>query len=78
VLPSDGMPPAVEGEFAFAASGTCLVTSGRDAWFAGGGGASRVFRSRDGGFNWTVTVARSRLPRRAASSRSPSAIRARA
>ncbi len=26
VLPNDGMPPAVEGEFAFAASGTCLVT----------------------------------------------------
>jgi photosystem II stability/assembly factor-like uncharacterized protein len=57
VLPSDGMPPAVEGEFAFAASGTCLVTSGRDAWFASGGGASRVFHSRDGGFTWKVTTA---------------------
>ena len=39
VLPTDGMPDAVAGEFAFAASGTCLVTSGRDAWFASGGGA---------------------------------------
>ena len=28
VLPDAGMPPAVAGEFAFAASGTCLVTSG--------------------------------------------------
>ena len=57
VLPNDGMPPAVEGEFAFAASGTCLVTSGRDAWFASGGGAARVFRSRDGGLSWTATAA---------------------
>jgi photosystem II stability/assembly factor-like uncharacterized protein len=57
VLPNAGMPPAVEGEFAFAASGTCLVTSGRDAWFASGGGASRVFHSRDGGHSWTVQAA---------------------
>ena len=57
VLPTDGMPDAVAGEFAFAASGTCLVTSGRDAWFASGGGASRVFRSHDGGFTWKVTAA---------------------
>ena len=57
VLPNAGMPPAVAGEFAFAASGTCLVTSGRDAWFASGGGAARVFHSRDGGLTWKVTVA---------------------
>jgi photosystem II stability/assembly factor-like uncharacterized protein len=58
VLPNDGMPPAVAGEFGFAASGTCLVTSGwRDAWFGSGGGASRVFHSRDGGMSWTVTDA---------------------
>jgi photosystem II stability/assembly factor-like uncharacterized protein len=57
VLPNDGMPDAVAGEFAFAASGTCLVTSGRDAWFATGGGASRVFRSHDGGRTWKVTAA---------------------
>src|SRR6185312_4292580 len=38
--------PALEGEFAFAASGTCLVASGRDAWFATGGGAqARIFHS---------------------------------
>jgi photosystem II stability/assembly factor-like uncharacterized protein len=58
VLPNDGMPPALVGEFAFAASGTCLVTKGRDAWFATGGAATaRVFRSRDGGLNWTVADA---------------------
>jgi photosystem II stability/assembly factor-like uncharacterized protein len=57
VLPNVGMPPAVAGEFAFAASGTCLVTSGRDAWFASGGGAARVFRSHDGGFTWKFAAA---------------------
>ena len=58
VLPSGGMPAAVEGEFGFAASGTCLVTSGaRDAWFASGGGASRIFHSGDGGLTWDVTDA---------------------
>jgi photosystem II stability/assembly factor-like uncharacterized protein len=58
VQSSRGMPAAVEGEFAFAASGTCLVTSGwRDAWFGSGGGASRVFHSRDGGFTWKATAA---------------------
>jgi photosystem II stability/assembly factor-like uncharacterized protein len=58
VLPNDGMPAALAGEFAFAASGTCLVTEGRDAWFAtGGGAAARVFHSRDGGLTWTVATA---------------------
>jgi photosystem II stability/assembly factor-like uncharacterized protein len=59
VQPTEGMPPALDGEFAFAASGTCLVTAkrpGADAWFATGGGASaRVFHSRDFGRNWSVT-----------------------
>jgi photosystem II stability/assembly factor-like uncharacterized protein len=51
------MPPALAGEFAFAASGQCLVsTSGRRAWFATGGGAeARVFRSDDGGETWQVS-----------------------
>jgi photosystem II stability/assembly factor-like uncharacterized protein len=57
VLPSEGMPPAVEGEFGFAASGTCLVINGRDAWLASGGGAARVYHSRDGGRTWDVTDA---------------------
>jgi photosystem II stability/assembly factor-like uncharacterized protein len=58
VLPTAGMPDALPGEAGFAASGTCLVTSGNDAWFATGVGArARVFHSRDGGFHWTVTDA---------------------
>jgi photosystem II stability/assembly factor-like uncharacterized protein len=60
VLPTGGMPAALPGEFAFAASGTCLVTADRQhgglAWFATGGGATaRVFRTADAGRTWTVT-----------------------
>ena len=56
VMPRKGMPPALDGEFGFAASGTCLVTAGsRDAWIASGGGAaSRVFHTSDRGRHWTV------------------------
>jgi photosystem II stability/assembly factor-like uncharacterized protein len=60
------MPAAQPGEFAFAASGTCLVTAahnggrawsgGRDAWFATGGGATaRVLHTGDGGRTWRAT-----------------------
>jgi photosystem II stability/assembly factor-like uncharacterized protein len=56
-VPRSGMPPALPGEFAFAASGTCIVTAGRDAWFGTGGAAhSRVFRSSDGGLTWTTVT----------------------
>ena len=57
VRPSAGMPPALAGEFAFAASGTCLVGGpGGRAWFATGGGArARVFRSDDAGRTWEAT-----------------------
>ncbi|QKW40217.1 oxidoreductase [Actinomadura sp. NAK00032] len=57
VLPSEGMPPALEGEAGFAASGQCLVShGGRDVWLATGGASrSRVFHSRDRGLTWTVT-----------------------
>ncbi len=57
-VPEAGMPAALPGEFAFAASGTCLVTAGaRHAWFATGGGAqARVFRSRDGGRSWQAAA----------------------
>ncbi len=49
-------PPALAGEGAFAASGTCLVTHGAsEAWFATGGkGAARVFHTTDGGRSFTV------------------------
>ena len=55
-VPDEGMPEALPGEGAFAASGTCLVVRGAsDAWFGTGGGASaRVFRSTDRGRTWTV------------------------
>ena len=50
------MPPALDGEFGFAASGTCLVTAGkRDAWIASGGTAARVFHTTNRGASWTVT-----------------------
>ncbi len=53
-----GMPAALAGEFAFAASGTCLVTAGeRRAWIATGGSTSaRVLRSNDRGATWTAAV----------------------
>ncbi|MEV6488913.1 oxidoreductase [Actinoplanes sp. NPDC051633] len=51
-----GMPAALPGEFAFAASGTCLVSAGGRAFFATGGGErSRVFTSDDRGRSWHVT-----------------------
>jgi photosystem II stability/assembly factor-like uncharacterized protein len=54
VLPGNGMPEAPT-EFGFAASGDCLVTAGRTAYFGSGGGASRIFRSDDFGLTWTAT-----------------------
>lgn len=55
-IPSENMPPALPGEGAFAASGTCLVVQGRNnVWFGTGGAArARVFRSGDGGATWQV------------------------
>ena len=54
-----GMPPALEGEGGFAASGTCVAVSGRaDAWFGTGGPKGpRVFRSGDGGRTWRAAAA---------------------
>src|SRR5439155_9656873 len=51
------LPPALSGEGAFAASGTCLVTHGEnDVWFATGGAkTARVFHSTDRGQNWEVS-----------------------
>jgi photosystem II stability/assembly factor-like uncharacterized protein len=49
------LPPAIAGEGAFAASGTCLATQGNDnVWFVTGGSAARVFRSSDRGQSWAV------------------------
>jgi photosystem II stability/assembly factor-like uncharacterized protein len=54
--PGARQPPALAGEGAFAASGTCLVTQGdRNAWFGTGAAkVARVFRSTDRGQSWTV------------------------
>jgi photosystem II stability/assembly factor-like uncharacterized protein len=55
-VPDAGMPAALPGEGAFAASGTCLVVQGStNAWFGTGGGRlARVFRSTDRGRSWSV------------------------
>ena len=60
-VPSRGMPEAVDGEFGFAASGTCLVAEGkRRAWLGSGGSAARIYSTRDQGRHWRVT--RSTIP----------------
>ena len=57
IVDSAGMPPALPGEAAFAASGQCLTSNhGRTAWFGSGVSAqSRVFTSRNRGRTWTVS-----------------------
>jgi photosystem II stability/assembly factor-like uncharacterized protein len=56
-LPSDGMPAALPGEGAFAASGTALAIDpdGEMYFGTGGGRAARVFHSTDRGKTWTAT-----------------------
>jgi photosystem II stability/assembly factor-like uncharacterized protein len=54
----ENISPALTGEAAFAASGTCLVVQGKsNVWFGTGGALqSRVFRSTDRGRTWTVAT----------------------
>jgi photosystem II stability/assembly factor-like uncharacterized protein len=56
-LEAKNLPPALPGEGAFAASGTCLITHGdRDVWFVtGGANKARVFHSQDRGQHWEVS-----------------------
>jgi len=58
-VPAAALPPALEGEGGFAASGTCLVTGpGGRAWVAtGNADRARVLRTGDSGATWTVTDA---------------------
>jgi photosystem II stability/assembly factor-like uncharacterized protein len=57
-VPATNIPPALAGESAFAASGTCIAVQGQaNAWFVTGGAVARVFRSGDRGRTWTVTNA---------------------
>ena len=55
-VPAGGLPPALDNEGAFAASGTNVAVYGRDhAWIGTGAAATaRVLRSSDGGRTWTV------------------------
>jgi photosystem II stability/assembly factor-like uncharacterized protein len=54
--PLDALPPALEGEGAFAASGTCItVQGGGNVWFVTGGKVARVFHSTSAGKTWTVS-----------------------
>ncbi len=54
-VPAEAMPPSLEGEAGFAASGSGLaVIDGGHAWFGTGGPEARVFRSTDYGKSWTV------------------------
>ena len=56
VMDNSKMPLAKEGEAAFAASGTCLITQGKNnAFLVSGGKDARVFRSRDRGRTWQVS-----------------------
>jgi photosystem II stability/assembly factor-like uncharacterized protein len=56
-MPGDGMPAALAGEGAFAASNSCLLLYGKsEVYFATGGGPkARVFHSTDLGKTWTVS-----------------------
>jgi photosystem II stability/assembly factor-like uncharacterized protein len=55
-IPSDRLPPARDGEGAYAASGTNVAVWGRDqVWI--GTTASRVLRSSDGGRTWQIADA---------------------
>jgi photosystem II stability/assembly factor-like uncharacterized protein len=57
ILNPAGMPPALPGEFAFAASGQCITSHGHRAWFGTGAQAqARVFRSDNRGQTWSVSA----------------------
>ncbi len=52
---SNKMAATIDGEAAFAASGTCLIANGKtNAFIVSGGDAARVFKSTDRGVTWTV------------------------
>jgi photosystem II stability/assembly factor-like uncharacterized protein len=55
-VPTSGLPPALDGEGGFAASGACVATGPESvAWIATGNGArARVLRTDDEGLTWTA------------------------
>lgn len=55
-IPRDQMPVVEEGEYAFAASGTQLITTGEsDAWIGTGGVNARILHTSDYGNSWSST-----------------------
>jgi photosystem II stability/assembly factor-like uncharacterized protein len=55
--PLNNLPPAIPGEGAFAASGTCIAVQGKkNVWFATGGKSARVFHSTNAAKTWTVAA----------------------
>lgn len=51
--PSGSLPAGLEGEAAFAASGSCLVAAGSsDLYLGTGGSAARILHSADRGHSW--------------------------
>lgn len=58
VIPPQSLPPALDNEGAFAASGTNVAVWGtHHAWIGTGAGATaRVLRSTDGGRTWAVSA----------------------
>jgi photosystem II stability/assembly factor-like uncharacterized protein len=58
-VPEGALPPALEGEGGFAASGTCVITADDSTAWIGMGNAerARVLRTDDRGTSWTVTDA---------------------
>lgn len=66
MAPDASRPAAMEGEAAFAASGTSLVVAGRRfGWLGTGGSVARVFRTLDAGATWSPVA--SAIPPRAGS-----------
>ncbi len=54
-LDTEKMIPAKDGEAAFAASGTCIITQGKkNVFLVSGGKDARVFRSNNQGSSWLV------------------------
>jgi photosystem II stability/assembly factor-like uncharacterized protein len=52
-MPAESRPRALDGEAAFAASGTALaVQGGSRAWLITGGSVARIWRSEDAGRHW--------------------------
>jgi photosystem II stability/assembly factor-like uncharacterized protein len=56
-IPQKNIPPALDGESAFAASGSCITAFGKtNVWIATGGTQARVFRSTNSGKTWEVST----------------------